>query len=385
MTIEGRLSISMNTRDGHQHQVLIDSSRPVHASRIFHGKAVDEALHMLPMLFSVCATAQACAGVRACEQALHRCASPRVERLRDALVNMETVREHLWRIMLDWPGFLGQAPQPQSMTAMLALQQDYRQAMTGGVDAFQPSQTQADADADADITIPDTLLQRLEHILQHNVFDHSPTSWLEMTDLDQLQSWATSSTTVAAQLLDRIMQLEWHAIGQCQVQALPVLDTEQLRQVMRNDDFIVHPQWADHCCETTSLTRVDSTLLQLLREHYGNGLLVRMVALLTELAQLSSTLMPDTIDTAVGGSGEQDTGIGHSSAARGQLHHCVQVHEQSISSYRILAPTEWNFHPQGVVASSLATLTGDQEQIDQQARLLINAIDPCVDYDLRVQ
>ena len=72
-------------------------------------------------------------------------------------------------------------------------------------------------------------------------------------------------------------------------------------------------------------------------------------------------------------------------AARGLLAHGVMLDGSGkIARYRILAPTEWNFHPQGVVASSLAVLDGDKETVEAQARQLIHAIDPCVGYALHI-
>ncbi|OQX44500.1 MAG: hypothetical protein B0D85_06840, partial [Candidatus Sedimenticola endophacoides] len=77
-------------------------------------------------------------------------------------------------------------------------------------------------------------------------------------------------------------------------------------------------------------------------------------------------------------------GIGHSIAARGQLLHRVKLNGERVAAYQILAPTEWNFHPRGVVARSLAGVAGTREQMEQQARLLINAIDLCVSYELSI-
>jgi coenzyme F420-reducing hydrogenase alpha subunit len=79
------------------------------------------------------------------------------------------------------------------------------------------------------------------------------------------------------------------------------------------------------------------------------------------------------------------TGLAQTEAARGRLIHHVQIQQQKISNYQILAPTEWNFHPQGLIAKSLTNLTPKHpEQLDQLARLVINAIDPCVGYSLRI-
>ena len=56
-----------------------------------------------------------------------------------------------------------------------------------------------------------------------------------------------------------------------------------------------------------------------------------------------------------------------------------------IERFYILAPTEWNFHPQGVAVDSLNNLDRDDlSTLQLQADLLIHAIDPCVDYQLQI-
>ena len=51
-------------------------------------------------------------------------------------------------------------------------------------------------------------------------------------------------------------------------------------------------------------------------------------------------------------------GLGQVQAARGLLVHRVAIRAGRVADYRILAPTEWNFHPQGAAALGLATLPG---------------------------
>ena len=51
----------------------------------------------------------------------------------------------------------------------------------------------------------------------------------------------------------------------------------------------------------------------------------------------------------------------------------------------VFAPTEWNFHPRGVVALGLAALpASDAETLEQQAGLLVTAVDPCVEYHVTI-
>ena len=66
--------------------------------------------------------------------------------------------------------------------------------------------------------------------------------------------------------------------------------------------------------------------------------------------------------------------------------HGVVVEGDRVADYRILAPTEWNFHPAGRVAQALAGLDGsDDNGLRERAGLLIEAVDPCVGYELVVQ
>jgi len=381
MGIEGRLKIVLRRGAGRRGQVQIDSSRPVHASRLFNGRCVAEALEMLPRLFSVCATAQACAGARVCEQALGMRPAVHREQLRDCLVHMETVREHLWRILLDWPAFVGESPEQEGMNGMLALQREHRRILTAGDDPFQLS----GAGRYPQPAAAHGFLEDVGLVLGKTVFAMAPVHWLDIDRPETLEKWAATGTTVAARLLDHVMQIGWSDSGACEMVPLPFLAPARLNRAMQDETFVESPRWNGECCETSSLTRVDSRLLQRLRSRHGNGLLVRLVARLTELAQLTQKLLPDRTkmadEVAVSA---QNPGIGRAAAARGELVHRVCVAHERIVSYQILAPTEWNFHPQGVVARSLASLQGERAQVEQQARLLINAIDPCVGYELSI-
>jgi Ni,Fe-hydrogenase I large subunit len=63
--------------------------------------------------------------------------------------------------------------------------------------------------------------------------------------------------------------------------------------------------------------------------------------------------------------------------ARGLLVHWVQVDASGgVLDYRVLAPTEWNFHPQGALAQVMAGLSSDDVR---SARCLAAAFDACVD------
>ncbi len=376
------MAINLEIGSGHVRKVDISSSRPVHASRIFQGKEIQEVLKTVPMLFSVCGTAQACAGIMACEHALGMAPSLEIAQQRACLVRMENLREQLWRILLEWPGFLDETPDQQSMMSALALQREHRQLVTDGRNPFLlPGDGHVQELADVR-----ELSNSLAELLESMVYGILPQHWLDITQLEGLENWCRSGATVAARTIGNVLDQDWCDLGACQIEALPDLDLEQLHKLMQDDEFVERPQWLGSCRETTSCTRTDSPLLQQLRSRYGNGLLVRLVARLTEIAQLSDNLSPaiSTQNCKVEAGDAINPGIAQVAAARGQLVHRLQLEEGLVRRYQILAPTEWNFHPQGLVATALATLKGDAAMIEQQAHLLINAIDPCVGYELMV-
>ena len=382
MGIEGHLNIRLGTESGSVGMVQINSSRPVHASSIFHGKELQEVLNTLPMLFAVCGTAQACAGVRACEQTLGMMPSPQIEAQRSCLVRMENLREQLWRILLEWPGYLDETSDQQSMMLALVLQREHRQIVTDGRNPFLlPGDGHVSEPADMQ-----GLVSSVAGLLEKVVFGMPASRWLEITGVPWLEEWSKAGSTLAARTIGFLIDQGLCELGRCQVESLPNMESELLHELLQDDNFVAHPQWLGSCRETTSCSRVDSQLMQQLRGRYGNGLLVRLVARLTEIAQLSMDLLPAPSgqECMVEPGKINNPGIGQVVAARGQLVHRVGLKQGLISSYQILAPTEWNFHPDGLVATALATLKGDAARIERQARLLINAIDPCVGYELSI-
>jgi Ni,Fe-hydrogenase I large subunit len=65
------------------------------------------------------------------------------------------------------------------------------------------------------------------------------------------------------------------------------------------------------------------------------------------------------------------------------LIHRLVLRQGRVYDYRIVAPTEWNFHPDGVLAQGLLQLrTSDVDSLRRQAHWLTQAVDPCVQFQL---
>ncbi|WP_296809327.1 nickel-dependent hydrogenase large subunit [Thiocapsa sp.] len=361
----------------------IASTRPVAAASAFVGRTPQETTARLPLLFSICARAQAGACAAAFEQAFGGVASPIIRGRREAAIAAETIREHLWRILLDWPAILDEPPSREDMAAVLALSNRILARLDPAGDLFGLDASSAAGQAPG----LDVLLADLTDLLTCKVFGIAPEHWLQLIgDPASFERWCRKAETVAARLLRSLLESGEASLGQTPIAALPtVSDEDLLARMMAPDwaEFVARPTWQGQPRETSPFTRVYPLPLI---EVYGAGLLVRLAAQLTEVATGLRLLSRGTAGSAAAqptvasGTG---IGLGRVFAARGLLAHLVRVEDGRVRDYRVLAPTEWNFHPRGVVARALEGLPPSPEaQLRRQAELLITAIDPCVAFTL---
>lgn len=432
--------------------VTIRSSRVLAATRVFAGKPPDEVVRQLPMLFSLCGTAQAAACADACERALGLTAEEPVRRRRQQLVQAETIKEHLWRLLLDWPKVVAltvvQAARPSpAMPAMAQVMQRFvslRQTVGGGTDADPlrprwggpaPSIPDAVLPASGRRDTPDQAAAAFcdfAGLVREYALQSDPADWLAAVDsTDALLRWAEDATTTPAQLLRTLMAEGLADCGANPVPRLAGISIDGLEQRLACPDaeaFVAAPQWQGGCRETGPLSRAAShPLVVALLADLGNGLLTRLAALLVELGWAASSLQsaagdsadatrafkaaesdralapaPEPIMEPAATSGASaglafsaagldpdaaEVGIGLSEAARGLLVHRVVIADALVQRYQVVAPTEWNFHPEGVVAQGLAAIARSGvsiAELERLAHLYITAVDPCVEYQLSV-
>ncbi|WP_157204450.1 hypothetical protein [Methylomonas koyamae] len=83
----------------------IVSSRP-DAAKVVLGKTGEQVLKMVPLVFTLCGNAQTFVALSACRAALGGGTEFGAEADWRMLVAMESLGEHPWRILLDWPALL---------------------------------------------------------------------------------------------------------------------------------------------------------------------------------------------------------------------------------------------------------------------------------------
>ncbi|MBF0255042.1 MAG: nickel-dependent hydrogenase large subunit, partial [Gammaproteobacteria bacterium] len=346
---------------------------------------------MMPRLFSVCATAQSLAAAQALEQAAGVEIVPAQVRARELLLLAETSREHLLRILLGWSAWLGRAPDAQALSQLGRMRQAWVQVLYPQIDGFNPGGGALQPDRAALLALHEQLGQMLQGLL-----GLSPADWLELASWSDLQAWMSagsdSTRGLAQQLCRQMLEEGLQGLGASSVALLPELAADALRDCFRAADaaeFVRAPLWQGQPQETGALQRQQAQpLLVAVRQQQGNGLLSRQLARLCELSQCllrMAELIEDLQPSEPSREPLQDAGEGLAQveAARGRLVHWLRMEQGQILDYRILAPTEWNFHPQGPLVQGLKTLPADQ-RLARLAQLLVDAIDPCVEAQLSI-
>lgn len=391
MTPAGFIDIALYHCSGNATGVKIVSNRPQAIAQVFIGKTPERVLDTVPLLFSLCGNAQAYAALLACRAALGMAAEPELDSARDMLVQLETLREHAWRILLDWPIFVGLAQNKKSLAALLKFDGLFKRHLFRHGEAFK-----LDSYLDIDAAQLSKLIGELETLIGVSIFNGQLAAFLSLTDEAQLKNWLQqNNTALAANVLNHLYSLNWAGIGRNDITCLPELEIAALNRQMQQQEltaFSSTPYWQGRCFETTLLNRqLSQPLIADLYGHYGNGLVVRMSARLLEIALIPSRLrlllaqIKSKTDISSMTASNERIGLAQVHAARGLLIHRLELHRGRVCDYCIVAPTEWNFHPEGVVAQGLRQLQAENpNDLQRQAELLINAVDPCVQYELHL-
>ncbi len=386
--IEGQINIHLYPDKSNQSRVQIDSSRPLQASRVMIGKTPEQVLQFLPLMYNVCGVAQARTALGAIHSKLDIQPDSAAETAREMLVLVENAREHLFRILVDWPTLFNLKPDQSQLPLLGSLIKNFKQALFRDGEAFS---LQSELQVDFEGT--QQLIDQLENSLQQSIY-HQPTEqWLKINDIDMLYQWSKGHDSTATSSLAIICDHGWTSQGFSRLDSLPELDSHELLQRLdqsESEQFIALPDWQGQLYETTSLSRqMDQPLIKSLAQEFHNTLITRWVARLLELARIPTQLRQLQAELQAGQSSKKISngvsGLAQTEAARGRLIHRVEIEDGVVSQYQIVAPTEWNFHPLGLINQSLSNLTTrDHKLLEQLARLMINAIDPCVGYELKV-
>lgn len=387
MGLEGSLRVRV-AWDGYSvREVEIASSRPVEACHVFHGKPVEQAVGLLPLLYTVCKTGQGVAAVAACQQACGATAPASVWRLRQRLVLTEIAQEYLWRFTLDWPHVAGE---PLDMHADAKEYAALRQKL-GGI--LQPMladagwRTMVVSESDPRDEAWDAYCTALTDYAERKIFGMPARSWSEFDSIDALQAWGRGASTAMARVIGMLLREDAERRdGNAVALMPPARELAQASGMLAADaDFAHHPHWRGQPLETGALARMQAHPLVRAALGQGRRVLARVVARLLELAALPQRIREATGECEVGAASVPGLGEAWVETARGLLLHRVEIAGGQVSRYQILAPTEWNFHPCGALTQALSGMRTETEAaLRGRVAQAMLALDPCVGYELRV-
>ncbi|MGB0129842.1 MAG: nickel-dependent hydrogenase large subunit, partial [Rhodocyclaceae bacterium] len=235
--------------------------------------------------------------------------------------------------------------------------------------------------------------ERVSGLLAEAVFGVPPADWLSLDSLKGLEQWMKAGETLPARHLWSVWQSDPLGSGGA---SLPWFSADEAAAVfaarMLDDDFIRAPEWGGMPAETGALGRwAQHPALAEAVSIRGRTPAVRLLARLVETARLAARLAQlaaGVVDEPWHRNAPLAAGSGFSvtETARGMLLHRVELEGNKVVRYRILAPTEWNFHPRGALVQCLEGRPAASEaDALAAARLLIHSLDPCVGYGVQVK
>lgn len=310
------------------------------AARVLCGRDAAEAAALVPRLFSLCGRAQGLAArlalAAACGEAVEAPAEQRA-------VAIEAIGEHLWRLCLDWPLLADAASQPAAAgpakNTPTAAHADFRRWR-------QRLLTAAPTD---DAALADELEAALPSLVPAGV--------------------GGEVAQFAAPLLPFVAAADW---------ARTPLD----------ETFAAAPTWHGQPAETGPLARWPDDAAVAAELAAGRRIAARLAARIADLRRLAAALRRPELLAGWNGSTMPAPGVGLSrvETARGLLLHLTHVNDGRVARYVIVAPTEWNFHPQGAFAGEIVgSPAATRDAAARLARRLALSLDPCVAYEVVVE
>ena len=364
MAIEGELVVRFATASGRVTHAQARAERPRVAGRLFTGRAASEAAPLAGALFAICGRSQAIAAAAAVEAAMGEDEAVPRRLSRNARIAAETLHEHAWRLLVDWPKLAGRMPEVE--------------ALSGARKALAPLLA-AEEGADLRDAVRDARAWARQAI-----FGRTPAQFLGLAATQDLLAWTLEAGTPVARLVAGIFA-EHATLGASDVALLPSGSDEWVARDLvaaldGDEGFDDVPHWQGEARETGPLARTAGhPLVADAVARWGRGVGARLAARLVEMALVLEALARDS------GAGHGAARVDGSSAiawvetARGLLVHRVALDGERIAGYRIVAPTEWNFHPAGAFTrGALGMAAGDDGRLEERLRWLVASLDPCV-------
>lgn len=320
----------------------IEGARALPVQVLLAGRIADEAPALLGRLFALCGCAHELAARLALGAA--REGEAELAQAQRAALRHEILREHLRHLWIDWPLHLaGAAAGEAEMTRLAALWRLVASA------------------------------RELRPALATELYGCDPATWLHR----RAQGGALEGSVIA-------VPLRGLAAVEAQARGLRIEAGQCLESLTGTRGWSRIAESALLDARFTSGPRLDGATLQtgpFARCSRRRGRTAESVfdRLLDRLEDLALLVLEQGLPESAAINFGPRLGLAWVDTARGRLMHVVALDARArILEYRVIAPTEWNFHPEGAIARALAKLPRDAGP--GLCSLLAMAGDPCVGF-----
>lgn len=333
--------------------------------RLTEGRRAALLPHLIGTVFTLCAAAQRSTARRAIGAALGLHEDDAAAAHDRQLMALATAREHLQRLALDLPSRV-----PVGGGADLGWLRD------APLQALPP---QADGPAMSALR---AAAQALPQWLERRLLGMPPQDWLARWQADPdawLAEWSAARQHPGAAWLRAVRDRARATTLPCRPLA-PLTDGEPglrtLAAALADEaTFAQRPSWRGAAAETGPWTRQDGGVTR----SGPLSLWIRLGARLADLVRIALGRELACGALALG----RGEGLAWTEMSRGLLLHWARLEPGPLSpgtarvaDFRVLAPTEWNFHPHGALADALRSHRLDAER----ATLAAATMDPCIHY-----
>ncbi|HEY9095592.1 MAG TPA: hypothetical protein VIN35_07620 [Hydrogenophaga sp.] len=342
------------------------SSRVDWAQRLSAGQPCKALPGLMASLFSLCGNAHRLCAQLAVDAARGEPGVLRHDEVAQRL-RLEAAQEHVRRIGLDWPRLVADGSPAVAQPAVADLAACPALHHTGPPD-----------------------WPAMAAWLQACWLRMPPAEWLSgwLAGADDwLRQWSQTQVGWLPRLLAQARPFDAGGPALAQERALRVHESDTaLRQLSDTlslePGFSQQPLWQGLAAHTGTWARL---------YQFGQPALSPWTMLGSRLAELARLCLDDgAADHGAQclrwGALQAQPGVGLAwvEMARGLLVHRVTLDAggESVRCCRVVAPTEWNFHPRGEVAQRLSALDVHAPEVARQVGLLMAAFDPCVPYEL---
>lgn len=355
----GAIRIDVTISNGQICAAELSANRPQGLAQMFAGRSPEEAPRLAAQIFSLCGFSQSAAAKLALGQATGKPLGQKDRTNLAAGVLAERVFETLRALVMQWPTAVGARYAPSLGPAL-------REALAASQAIISAARAGREICAD-----PVADLGRVARSLGAHAQDSECAG-------------DTLCAAIAAELgeVDAFLRQTADCLT-------PQDDAAVVAHLRGNEVYSARPWLRGRVIETGAFARLAYHLPESI-----TYLAMRFAARLKDvddsmkiLNAISTGQQPEVADLMNAGELSNHSGYGVIECARGRLYHLAEIGADGrIAQYRILAPTEWNFHPAGPFAAQLlSSRVGDGEAARVKIAQLAALFDPCVAFEINLK